>query len=468
MLSDFNQLVAELGSKSVITDPSAMALYLQDPIGARVKPPLAILRPDSSDKVAKAVKWCRRHHLPIVPQGGLTGLCSAAVPTEPGVSSVILSMSRLNRIRELDTRNNTITVEAGVVLADIRLAAEKAGRYFPLSHGGEGSSQIGGNLSTNSGGNNAVGYGTAQDQVLGLEVVLPDGTLWRGLRQLRKNTAGYDLKHLFIGAEGTLGLITAAVLKLRPYPQNRATAFVAVENPEKALTLLRDLETHIGETVSAFELLSRSAVSSALEIESARYPLDKMHAWNLLVEVETAARSFDLENALEAGLSEALQTDTILDAAIAQSTSQRDAFWHLRESIATVFVADKSSLKSDTAVPVSRVPEFISNTHKAVCALLPDARPAPFGHLGDGNIHFNVVRPATMSSEDFCVRWDDIAGVIEEQALKLGGTISAEHGIGRLKRDDFIRFSDSVETALMKKLRQALDLDGRMNSGVLF
>lgn len=463
---DLTSLESVLGARAIVSDSSDWERYVHDLMDTSSVPPVAVLRPSSTAEVATAIRWCRERGLAIVPQGGLTGLCGAGVPAEHR-DSVVLSVDRMKTIRNVDPLDNTITVDSGVVLADVQAAAEQVDRYFPLSHGAQGSSVIGGNVSTNCGGNNAVRYGTARDQVLGLEVVLPDGTVWNGLRRLRKNTAGYDLKQVFIGAEGTLGVVTAAVLKLRPYPHSRATALAAVPDPAAALTLMRDLESHVGETIAAFELLSETAVSFALNTESARYPLSTMHPWTVLIEVETPMRDADLAGALEAGLAAGMESGSVVDAAIAQSETQRTAFWFLRESIATYFVEDRSSLKSDTAVPVSNVPEFIAHTDAALAARLPGVHNAAFGHLGDGNIHFNVVRPDHMDGPAFKTHHKALSKVIEAEALKLNGTISAEHGVGRLKRDSFLANAEPAEKDLMRRLKSAIDPDNAMNPGVI-
>jgi len=461
------ELTALLDEKSVFTDAADIAGNLDDLLGAKAATPVVVIRPDSTLNVATAVKWCARHKLKIVPQGGLTGLGTAAVLTgcEP---YAIISLSRMNQIREIDVLDNSITVDAGVVLEAIRTAAREVDRYFPLHHGGAGSSQIGGNLSTNAGGNNAVRYGTTRDQVLGLEVVLADGSIWSGLRHLRKNTAGYDLKQLFIGAEGSLGIITGAVLKLRSYPHNRASAMVAVASPDAALQLLRYLETFVGETLSAFELCSGNALNFSLTIKNARYPMDEMHDWNILIEVESAANAFDLGKALEAGLGEGFEKGLIEDAAIAQSDGQREAFWFLRESIATYFIEDKSTIKSDTAVPVSQVPLYLRNTQTRLEQAMPGIRSAPFGHLGDGNIHYNVARPEAMSEQEFIGKRAGISDIIESEALKAGGTISAEHGVGSLKRQSFLQTSSKLELVLMRHLKKAFDEDELLNPNIKF
>ncbi|MEM5492964.1 FAD-binding oxidoreductase [Hoeflea sp. AS16] len=462
MTFDLTVLSQRLGANQVLTEAADMAKYLADPLGADVVAPLAVVRPDSTKAVADTVKWCTGHGIGIVVQGGLTGLVSGAVPVSSS-PCLILSMERMRAVRDLDPVNQSITVEAGAVLADVKSVAEQAGLYLPLSHGGEGSSQIGGNLSTNAGGINALRYGTARDQVLGLEVVLPDGSIWNGLRKLRKNTAGYDLKHLFIGAEGTLGIITAAVLKLRPLPTQRATAWIALETPEAALSLLQILQTQLGETLSAFELLSHTAIDLALGMPGTRLPLDQPAPWYALIETETAAAAFALEPALLESLGAALETGLISDAVLAQSQAQRLAFWALREAIAAAFIEDKTSIKTDTAVPVSEIAASIHSTTGSLTAYLPGVRCAPFGHVGDGNIHFNVLRPVTMTSAEFAKHVPGIRSILELEALKFGGTISAEHGIGTLKSKALAGTQDPIEREIMQRVRAAFDTGSCLN-----
>lgn len=456
-----------LGPRGVLTTPEDMAGFLDDPLGAEVTPPLAVLRPASTGEVQEAMRWCHAEGLCVVPQGGLTGLTQAAVPVDLD-RTVVLSLGRMNRLRDLDADSAAVTVDAGMVLADLRSRAEEAGFYFPLSHGAVGSSQIGGNLSTNAGGNNALAYGTARDQVLGLEVVLPDGTLWDGLRALCKNTAGYDLKQLFIGAEGSLGIITGAVLKLRPLPTARATAFAAVASPEDALALLHRLSAKMGGTVAAFELMSRGAVDAALTHRALRDPLETPGAWSILVEAETASDALDLAGLLEQALGEAFEAGLLQDALVAQNEAQRQSFWSLREGIAEALIADESCLKSDTAVPIGRVPEYLDAARAAIERYLPGTRPVPFGHLGDGNVHYNLMRPETMPHAAFRSEWGALTEILAEEAVRLGGTLSAEHGIGRLKRPEFATMVDPVSREIMRSLKRTIDPDGRMNPGVLF
>lgn len=465
MQQALDKIIAALGQRAVLTAPRDMEKFLDDLQGVSITQPIAVLRPANTDQVAAAVKWCRANNLSIVPQGGLTGLTGAAVPTAPSPSAII-ALERMNAIREVDLDNNSMTVDAGVVLSQVHSAAKQAGRYFPLHHGGQDSSQIGGNLATNAGGNNALRYGTARDQVLGLEVVLPDGTIWNGLRKLRKNTAGYDLKHLFIGSEGTLGLITGAVLKLGAYPYNRTTAFVAIASVEAALHLLRFLEDQLGQVISAFELMSKAALEFGEAVGKNRQPLEQQSDWYLLIEAETSAKAFDLEDALMAALFEANENGLVQDAAIAQSVGQRQDFWKLREAIAAGFVDDKSAIKCDTAVPVAALPEYLRATADALTRYLPDVRPVPFGHLGDGNIHFNIARPKDMDAETFMQYRLQLSKIVDQEALKLNGTISAEHGIGSLKKHRFENGTGPIELSLLKRVRRAFDPDGHMNPNV--
>lgn len=466
MSSDISRLKEILGEKGLLDDPADMAAYCTDLLGETASPVLAVARPDNTDNVAEVVKWCRAAGIMIVPQGGLTGLVNGAIPNQAD-PVIILSLGRMNQIHPVDTLNNSVVVEAGAILANVKAAAEAADRYFPLTHGGEGSSQIGGNLSTNSGGNNALRYGTARDQVLGLEVVLPDGTIWSGLRGLRKNTAGYDLKHLFIGAEGTLGIITQACLKVLPLPRTRETAFLAVDSPTAALAMLRRMESEAGELVCAYELLSAAALSRAMTIEGTRYPFDQEYDWLVLVELESASQWFDLQGALEKAVEFGLEEGLIVDAVAAMSIQQRIDFWRLREAIAEALIDEPDSLKSDTAVPVASVPNFLETAEAAVQEAVPGAVCVPFGHLGDGNVHFNVRRPDDMAPEQFRKCWDQLAHAIEMASLKFAGTISAEHGIGRLKQRDFDAVTSAEELALIARLKLAMDPHQTMNAGVL-
>jgi FAD/FMN-containing dehydrogenase len=413
-----------------------------------------VLRPGSSAEVSAVIALCAREGLAIVPQGGNTGLCGGSVPTGAR-REVVLSLSRLNRIRGVDALNDTITVEAGCVLAAIQQAADAAGRLFALSLAAEGSCQIGGNLSTNAGGVNVLRYGNAREQVLGLEVVLPDGRIWDGLRALRKDNTGYDLKQLFVGAEGTLGVITAAVLKLHPRPTAQVTAWIALASPAQAVALLASLRARLGERISAFELVSRRCLEAVLaHAPTLRDPLPRAHPWYVLAEFadagEQAALMAQVEEAFGAG------AGAVEDAALASSAAQSQALWRIRETLPE---AQFSNVKHDISVPVSRVPELIERAGAALQAAFPGEPVYAFGHIGDGNIHYNVGGPALVA------RRAEVNQVVYGVLDALGGSISAEHGLGQLKREEIRRHKDPLELELMRALKAALDPRGLMNPG---
>jgi FAD/FMN-containing dehydrogenase len=415
-----------------------------------------VLRPGSTAEVSAVVALCAREGIAVVPQGGNTGLCGGSVPTGAR-PEVVLSLSRLNRIREVDALNDTITVEAGCVLATIQQAADAAGRLFALSLAAEGSCQIGGNLSTNAGGVNVLRYGNAREQVLGLEVVLPDGRIWDGLRALRKDNTGYDLKQLFVGAEGTLGVITAAVLKLHPRPTAQVTAWIALASPAQAVALLAGLRARLGERISAFELVSRRCLEAVLAHAPAlRDPLPRAHPWYVLAEFadagEQAALMAQVEEAFGAG------GGALGDAALASSAAQAQALWRIRETIPE---AQFTNVKHDISVPVSRVPELIERAGAALQAAFPGEPVYAFGHIGDGNIHYNVGGPALLA------RRAEVNQVVYRVLDALGGSISAEHGLGQLKREEIRRHKDPLELELMRALKGALDPRGLMNPGKL-
>jgi FAD/FMN-containing dehydrogenase len=385
----------------------------------------------------------------VVPQGGNTGLVGGSVPTG-GRREVVLALARMNRIRGLDRLNDTATVEAGCVLAAVQAAAADAGRLFPLSLAAEGSCQIGGNLSTNAGGVNVLRYGTAREQVLGLEVVLPDGRVWDGLRGLRKDNTGYDLKQLFLGAEGTLGVITAAVLRLYPKPTASATAWIALASPAQAVELLAALRSRVGERVSAFELVSRSCLEAVLaHVPGARDPLGTPHAWYVLAEFGDSGSTEDLRERLEAALEGH-------DAVLAQSGEQARSLWRLRESIPE---AQFSNVKHDISVPISKIPEFIELTDQALKSAFSNTTIFCFGHVGDGNLHYNIGPAALLPQREAVNR------IVYDAVARLGGSISAEHGLGQLKREAIRRQKSPLELELMRALKAALDPKGLMNPG---
>jgi len=453
-------LVGELcrivGETNVLTAPADTAAYFRDWRKQYSGTALCVVRPASTAEVAGIVALCGKHAVGIVPQGGNTGLCGGSVPTGKR-PEIVLSLSRMNRVRGLDALNNTITVEAGCVLAAVQEAAAHAERFFPLSLAAEGSCQIGGNLSTNAGGVNVLRYGTAREQVLGLEVVLPDGRVLDGLRGLRKDNTGYDLKQLFLGAEGTLGIITAAVLRLYPAPTASATAWLAIASPEQAVELLSRLRVGLGDRLSAFELISDACLRAVMvHAPGARAPLAGEHAWHVLAEFADSGSAEALRERVERVLVECSEAGALLDAALAQSVEQARAFWRIRETIPE---AQFTNVKHDISVAVSKTPQFIELAGRALAAAFPDVRPYVFGHVGDGNIHYNV-GPEGMVKERAAVN-----RIVYDTVAKLGGSISAEHGVGQLKREEIIGQKSAVEMDLMRALKHALDPQGLMNPG---
>ena len=442
-------LSAIVGSSNVLTAPDDTKPYFID--WRRQYSALAecVVRPANTGEVSRIVALCARKAVAIVPQGGNTGLVGGSVPTG-GRREILLSLSRLNRIREIDALNDTITVEAGCVLAAVQEAAERAGRLFPLSLAAEGSCQIGGNLSTNAGGVNVLRYGGARDQVLGLEVVLPDGRVWHGLRALRKDNTGYDLKQLFLGAEGTLGIITAAVLRLYPRPTATATAWIALASAGAAVELLAGLRSRLGDRVSAFELVSRSCLEAVMAFRpEIKDPLGTPAPWYVLTELADSGAPA----ALQERVAQALDGH---DAVLAQSVEQARSLWRIRESIPE---AQFANVKHDVSVPVSKTPLLIERAGQALAAAFPEARVYAFGHVGDGNIHYNVGPEALLARREEVNR--AVYGVVDA----LGGSISAEHGLGQLKREEIRRHKSPLELELMQQLKRSLDPQGLMNPG---
>jgi FAD/FMN-containing dehydrogenase len=438
-----------VGVTHVLTAAADMKPYLTDWRRQYSGPAECVVRPASTVEVSKVVALCAREAIAVVPQGGNTGLVGGSVPTGTR-RELVLSLGRMNRIRSLDLLNDTATVEAGCILAAVQAAAADAGRLFPLSLAAEGSCQIGGNLSTNAGGVNVLRYGTAREQVLGLEVVLPDGRIWDGLRGLRKDNTGYDLKQLFLGAEGTLGVITAAVLRLYPKPTASATGWIALASPAQAVELLATLRGRIGERISAFELVSRNSLEAVLtHVPDTRDPLGVAHPWYVLAEFGDSGTNEDL---LER-LAQALDGH---EAVLAQSVEQARALWRLRESIPE---AQFSNVKHDISVPVSRIPEFLEIADGGLRRSFPDAQIFCFGHVGDGNLHYNI-GPASLIP-----RRDAVNRIVYDAVARLGGSISAEHGLGQLKRDAIRGQKSPLEMELMRALKSALDPKGLMNPG---
>ena len=453
------RLTAAVGPKGFSQDPAEIAPHLEEWRGKYKGRSALLLKPASTAQVSAILAICNESATPVVPQGGNTGLVGAQIPFD---GEIVLSLTRMNRVRALDAPAHTMTVEAGVVLAAVQRAASDAGLLFPLSLAAEGSATIGGNLATNAGGVTVLRYGMARDLTLGLEVVLADGRVLDLLRTLRKDNTGYDLKQLFIGAEGTLGVITAAVLKLSPKPAATATAFVAVQTPAAAVALLARMQDATGGLVSAFELMPRIGLDLVLaHIEGARDPLARPSPWYVLAEATSGAR-FDLKGAFEDALTGA---DGVTDAALAASEAQRAALWSLRENMSEAQRREGASIKHDISVPVSAVPAFLEEATAAVLKAMPDARPVSFGHLGDGNIHFNFSAPKSGDAAEFLARWEEIQGLVHDIVHRYGGSISAEHGIGVQKRDQLARYKSAAELDLMRTLKRTLDPNNILNPG---
>lgn len=459
------RMKAIVGPKGYIDDANDMAPYLVERRELYVGRAAAVLRPQSTAEVSALMKIAHETGTSIVPQGGNTGLVGGQVPFEGG-DEVILSLSRMNRIVSGDAENNTLTVESGVTLAAAQEAAEKMERLFPLSLASEGSCQIGGNLSTNAGGTAVLRYGNARDLVLGLEVVLANGDIWDGRKGLRKDNTGYDLKHLFMGSEGTLGIITGAVLKLFPRPRGVETAFVAVPSVEAAVRLLRLAEAASGGLVTGFELMPRIGIEFVLKhLLGAADPLGAPSKWYILLELSSGDADGRLRETLEKLLSLAVVENVASDAVIALSDAQRRQLWKLRESMSDVQRLEGGSIKHDVSVPVSSIGDFIERATKAVEKEMPGIRPVPFGHVGDGNIHFNLSQPVGGDKAAYLARWDEMSGIVHGIVRELNGSISAEHGIGRMKRDEIAATKSPVEMEMMRALKRAMDPKGILNPG---
>lgn len=456
------RFAAIVGDRYAITDPAALEPYLIEGRGIYRGRSSMLLRPGSVAEVQAILKLANETKTPLVPQGGNTGLVGGQIPFD---GELILSLTRLDRIREVDAASNTMTCEAGVVLAKAQEAAAAVDRLFPLSLGAEGSCTIGGNLSTNAGGTGAVAYGIARDLVMGIEVVLADGRIMNLLSKLKKNNTGYDLRHIFVGAEGTLGVITAAVVKLFPRPRAVETAFIGVPSPAAAVTLLNQAQARAGGTVTSFELIVGDGIEFVLRhAHGTRDPLATKHPWYVLMEVSSQYGD-GLRESVEQLLADASAQGLVRDATIATSLEQAKAFWHLRHVLPEAQKPEGGSIKADLSVPVAAVPQFLEEAAAAAKAIVPGCRPVPFGHLGDGNVHFNVSQPVGADSAQFLARWGEVNDAVNRIVLKLGGSISAEHGIGKLKRDSLPKVKDPVALELMRGLKRMLDPNGILNPG---
>ncbi len=456
---------AVVGDRGMLTDAADTAPYAEDWRRLYKSRTPAVIRPADTHEMAAVVRLCAASGTPIVPQGGNTSMVGGAVPAEDG-SELILSTARMTRIRDIDPVDMTMTIESGVTLKAAQLAAEAANCLLPLSISSEGSAQIGGVLAVNAGGNNTVRYGNARDLVLGLEVVLPDGSIWNGLRKLRKDNTGYCLRQLFVGSEGTLGIITAAVLKLAPRPRELAVAFCGVSSPEAALDLFTRFQTHDAATINAFELMSGLGTDFVLKhIPGTTLPLARPAPFYVLVELATPRPNAGLRQSMEDVLEKALTDGVVIDAAVAESDAQRAAIWRLREEHSEGQKREGASVKNDVSVPVSKVPAFIGKATIACQALIPGIRPVPFGHMGDGNIHFNLEQPVGADPAWFLDQDHALMEAVNDVVREFDGSFSAEHGIGKLKPYMMPDWRGGAELALMQRIKAALDPMGLMNPG---
>ncbi len=455
-----DEMIAAIGSAAVMTNDVDMAAFLTDWRGSYTGKALAVVRPANAEEVAKIVRICAANKIPIVPQGGNTGLVGGSVPDDSG-KAIVLSLNRMNRIRAVDTDNDTMTVDAGVILHAIQARAIEVNRLFPLSLAAEGSCTIGGNLSTNAGGTNVLRYGNARDLVLGLEVVTPQGEIWHGLSGLRKDNTGYDLRHLFVGAEGTLGVITGATLKLFPLPKARAVAFVAVASPRAAVQLLNRIKLAFADRLVGFELVSRVCLDLVLRhIPNTREPFAQHYEWHVLIELNDSKADAPLTDWIENELADAMEAGCATDAVIAANETQINELWRLREEISEAQRLDGKNVKHDISVPITHIPDFIEKCDAALKNAFPDIALVCFGHLGDGNLHYNCGLPAKGLTNATAIN-----DIVYQHVSEFLGSISAEHGLGQLKRDEIVKHKSAVALTMMRAVKHSLDPDGIMNPG---
>jgi FAD/FMN-containing dehydrogenase len=458
------RLATIVGPAHVITDPEVMAPNLREWRDLYTGSALCMVRPGSTAEVSAILRLAHESGTPVVPQGGNTGGVGGQIPDKSG-RAILLSLTRMNRIRELEPMSNLMTAEAGVVLQTAQEAAVAADRLFPLSLAAEGSCTIGGNLATNAGGTGVIAYGNMRDLVLGLEVVLPDGRIWNALSGLHKDNAGYEMKHLFIGSEGTLGIITAATLKLFPQPRGRVTAFIGLESPEAALKLLARARSDTSGAVTTFELIPRLGVEMVVKsTPGARDPLSSAFPWYVLLEV-SAQREAGLQDSVEDMLAAAIEAGEAQDVAIATSLDQRLSLWKLREDLPHAQGIEGASIKHDISVPVASIPAFMAEALDMLAQKYPGARPCPFGHMGDGNIHFNITQPKGADRAAFLALYRPMNEEMFQIVRRYRGSIAAEHGVGQHKREQLPHYKDAVALDMMRALKAALDPKGIMNPG---
>lgn len=458
-----DRFAAIVGPGNALRDAADLALHLKEDRGLYNGTSPLLLKPGTVEEVSAIMKLASETGTAIVPQTGNTGLVGGQTPRE-GKADVILSLERMNRIRDIDPVANVLVCDAGVILAEVQRAAEEVNRLFPLSLGSEGSCRIGGNLSTNAGGVAVLAYGNMRQLCLGLEVVLPTGEIWDGLRRLKKDNTGYDLRDLFIGAEGTLGVITGAVLKLFPRPVGHQVAFAGLNSTEDALKLFEKASSLCGAALTGFELMPRIGVEfTTKHIDGVRDPLESPHAWYALIDISTSDSAETAETMVHALLEQGFEAGLVQDAVIASSVAQAQALWHMRESMSASQKPEGGSIKHDISVPISKIPAFMAEAEQAVLAAVPGARVCAFGHLGDGNIHYNISQPVGADKAEFLARWHEVNEIVHGLVLKAGGSISAEHGIGQLKRDELAHIRSDIEMDLMRRIKHAFDPAGIMN-----
>jgi FAD/FMN-containing dehydrogenase len=461
-----NKLHALVGPAGLLTDAESQAPYLTDWLGKWKGATPVVVRPANTAETAAVVRLCSETRTPIVTQGGNTGMSGGATPDASG-AQVVLSTTRLNRVRAIDPINNTLTVDAGVILANAHDAARSVDRFFPLSLGAQGSCTVGGNVATNAGGIAVLRYGNMRDLVLGLEVVLPDGRVWNGLRGLRKDNTGYDLRGLFVGSEGTLGVITGVVLKLFAQPRRYATAWVGAESLEQLVTLLGRVRTRCGEQLTAFEMMTAPSLALVMaHVTDTRAPLAQVAPFNALIELSDAGDA-SLSELLEATLADAMGDGLIVDGMLSASEAQTQALWKLREGISQAQVRAGKAIKHDIALPISSLAAFVAQAEQEVLASSPGAHIVNFGHLGDGNLHYNVMMPLDIDPATLSARTHQLNGVVHQLVTNFGGSISAEHGVGQLRRDELRIYKSPVEMELMLRIKQAMDPNHLMNPGKL-
>ena len=460
------QIIDIVGEKFCITNPKEMEPFLTEERGLYLSSTSLVVKPKSALEISSIVKTCAEFDVKVVPQGGNTGLCGGAVSQRTN-REIIIALSRMNKVLGVDPTNFSIKVEAGCVLSDIQAVAAQNNCLFPLSLGAEGSCQIGGNLATNAGGINVLRYGNARDLVLGIEVVLPDGRIWNGLRALGKDNTGYALKHLFIGSEGTLGIITSAVLKMFPKPKEIQTALCALKCLDDCTALLSIARELSGDMISAFELIPRIGLEFCLKhIDGINNPLaSDQYEWYVLIEASSSRVNSQMGQVFESLLEEAFEKKIIVDAVVAQNSTQMENLWRIRESLPEAQKKEGGSIKHDVSIPVALVPQFIKEATNAVLTAYPGVRPCPFGHVGDGNVHFNISQPEGIEKETYLSNWEEMNKIVHDIIYAMNGSMSAEHGIGILKVGEMEKYKQDVEINLMKQIKTNIDPKNTMNPG---